>query len=148
MIGSPYETEEDVQKTISFIKELGLDQIGVCVTTPFPGTELWEYGRQKGLITTDKWDDRLWGFHDINEDNYKDKIILADMDKETFFRCYTKLHDLSLSLDRKKEIKIWLKEPYNLRLLVLHIKGRIKPHKKWLKRRLMNMLNEHKGKNA
>lgn len=141
MIGSPYETEEDVQKTIDFIKELRLDQFGLCVTTPFPGTELWEYGRQKGIITSDKWDDRLWGFHDVNEENYKDKIILADMDKDTFFKCYTKLHDLSLSLDRKKELKKWFSQPWNLKLLMTHIKGRIKPHKKCLKRRLKKLFS-------
>jgi radical SAM superfamily enzyme YgiQ (UPF0313 family) len=141
MIGSPYETEEDVQKTIDFIKELGLDQFGLCVTTPFPGTELWEYGRQKGIITSDKWDDKLWGFHDINEENYKDKIILADMDKDMFFKCYTKLHDLSLSLDRKKELKKWFSRPWDLKLLAAHIKGRIKPHKKRLKRRLKKLFS-------
>jgi len=146
MIGSPYETEADVLKTIDFIQELGLDQVGVCVTTPFPGTELWEYGKQKGLITADKWDERLWGFHDVNEENYQDKIMLADMDQETFFRCYTKLHDLSLSLDRKKEIKKWLKRPYNLRILAVYIKGIIKPHKKRLKRRLKKLFGGNKGK--
>jgi len=140
MIGSPYETEEDVEKTIEFIKDIDLDQIGICVTTPFPGTELWEYGRQKGMIASDKWDGRLWGFHDVNEENYKDKIMLADMDKDTFFKCYTKLHNLSLSLDRKKELKKILKQPWNLKLLAAHIKGRIKPHKKRLKRKLKAML--------
>ena len=140
MIGSPYETEEDVEKTIEFIKDIDLDQIGICVTTPFPGTELWEYGRQKGLISSDKWDGRLWGFHDVNEENYRDKILLADMDKDTFFKCYTKLHNLSLSLDRKKELKKILKQPWNFKLLAAHIKGRIKPHKKRLKRKLKAML--------
>jgi len=141
MIGSPYETEEDVQKTIDFIKELELDQFGLCVTTPFPGTELWEYGRQKGIIVSDKWDDKLWGFHDINEENYKDKIILADMDKDTFFKCYTKLHDLSLALDRKKELKKWFSRPWDIKLLATHIKGRIKPHKKRLKRKLKKLFS-------
>lgn len=142
MVGSPYETEEDVGKTIEFIKDIGLDQIGICVTTPFPGTELWEYGRQKGMISSDKWDDKLWGFHDVNEENYKNKIMLADMDKDTFFKCYTKLHDLSLSLDRKKELKKILKEPWNLKLLATHIKGRIKPYKKRLKRKLSKLFNK------
>jgi len=144
MIGSPYETKNDVEETIRFIKEIGLEQIGVCVTTPFPGTELWEYGKEKGLITHDKWDDKLWGFHDVNEENYKDKIILADMDKDTFFKCYTMLHDLSLSLDRKKEIKRWMKEPYNLRLLATHVKGRIKPFRKKLKRKLKSLFRKKK----
>lgn len=133
MIGSPHETAEDVQKTIDFIKEIDLDRVGVCVATAFPGTDIWEYGRKKGLIKSEKWDDKLWGFHDVNEENIDEKIILADMDKKTFFKMYRKLHNLSLRLDWKREIKEWLRQPYNLRLLLVHIKGRIKPHKKRLK---------------
>ncbi|MFC1624665.1 B12-binding domain-containing radical SAM protein [Candidatus Omnitrophota bacterium] len=144
MIGSPHERKEDVQATIDFIKEIELGQIGVCVTTPFPGTEIWEYGKKAGLIKSDEWDDRLWGFHDVNEENVKNKIILADMDKETFFKMYRKLHDLSLSLDWKREIRKWLKQPYNLRLLLTHIKGRIKPYKKRLKRKIRKLFTKNK----
>jgi len=140
MIGSPHETAEDVQKTIDFIKEIDLDQVGVCVTTPFPGTDIWEYGREKGLIKSDEWDDNLWGFHDIDEENLDDKVILADMDKETFFKMYHKLHNLSLRLDWKREIKEWLEHPYNLKLLMRHIKGRVKPYKKRLRSKIRKIL--------
>ena len=136
MIGSPYETEEDIKQTINFIKEIGLDELGLNVTTPFPGTELWEYAREKGLVKDNEWDERLWGMHHIDEGNIKEKIILADMDKETFFRLYRQTHDLLLSIVRKKELRNWLRQPYNLRLLWLHIRGRIKAFKKGIKVKL------------
>lgn len=136
MVGSPYETADDVQMTINFIKELKLEQFGLCVTTPFPKTELWEYAKSKGFIQSDEWDDRLWGFHDLNEENVKDKIILADIDKKTFYKLYMELKNLELATVRKWEIKNWLKKPWRLGLLFLHIKGRIKPHKKRLKRKI------------
>jgi len=142
MVGSPYETEKDVQATIDFIKELKLNQFGLCVTTPFPGTELWQYGKEKNLIKSDEWDDRFWGFHDINEENIDDKIILADMDKKTFLKMYRKLHNLSLSLDWKKEIKEWVRHPYNFKLLFIHIKGRIKPYKKRLKSKIKKLFKK------
>lgn len=139
MIGSPYETEEDVLQTLSFIKEIGLDEFGLNVTTPFPGTELWDYARQKGLVKDNEWDERLWGMHHLDEGNIKDKIILADMDKETFFRLYRRAHNLLLSIVRKKELRNYLRRPYDLRLLLRHIQGRIKGFKKRIKVKLKVM---------
>lgn len=140
MVGSPHETAEDVQQTIDFIKELGLYNFGLNVTTPFPGTDLWEYGKEKGLIKNDHWDDKFWGMHHVNEENIKDKIILADMDRDVFFRQFKKLHGLQLQMDRKNEIKKWLCHPYNLKLLYIHIKGIIKPFKKNIRRKLKKIL--------
>lgn len=50
MIGNPTETVEDVRMTQQFIKESGVASLGVHVTTPFPGTELWQWCKGKGLI--------------------------------------------------------------------------------------------------
>lgn len=50
MVGNPTETTEDVQKTLDFIKNSTPDGIGVHVTTPFPGTELWKWCEERKLI--------------------------------------------------------------------------------------------------
>lgn len=42
MIGLPGDTEETIQKTIDFAAELPLDEVMFSLTTPFPGTRLWE----------------------------------------------------------------------------------------------------------
>ena len=139
MVGSPYETEEDIKETMDFIKELNLDEIGLNVTTPFPGTEIWEYAKEKGLIKTDEWDDRLWGMQHIDETNIKEKIILADVDKETFFQLYQQLHNLLLKIVRRKELRNWLRHPFNIKLLLTHIKGRVKSFKKKLRARLKRL---------
>lgn len=144
MIGSPYETEEDIKQTINFIKEIGLDELGLNVTTPFPGTELWEYARGKGLVKDNEWDERLWGMHHIDEGNIREKIILADMDKEAFIRLYRQTHNLLLNIVRKKELRDWLRRPYDLRLLWQHIRGRIKAFKK----RVRVKLKTHREKRA
>ena len=41
MIGSPGESPETISKTIQFAKKLKLDFAQFSVTTPFPGTELY-----------------------------------------------------------------------------------------------------------
>lgn len=85
MIGSPGETVEDIKRTISFIKELDLDQIGINVTTPFPGTELWEEARKKGIVHDNVWDDRVWAMRDLSSENFQEKLLLTDIPKNEFF---------------------------------------------------------------
>jgi anaerobic magnesium-protoporphyrin IX monomethyl ester cyclase len=85
MIGTPGETPEDIEKTIEFIKELNLDQVGMNITTPFPGTPLWEMAKEKGLIKNNKWDDRLWAMRDVSEENLNDKLLLTEIPKDKFW---------------------------------------------------------------
>ena len=42
MLGLPGDTEETMEQTISFAEELDLDEAMFSLTTPFPGTRLWE----------------------------------------------------------------------------------------------------------
>ncbi len=52
MLGLPGDTEETMQQTIQFACELELDQAMFSLTTPFPGTRLWDElaARQPGLV--------------------------------------------------------------------------------------------------
>lgn len=55
MIGAPPETMEDIEATRNLIREiLDMDTRNFCqltVTTPLPGTQLWDYALTKGYIT-------------------------------------------------------------------------------------------------
>ncbi len=42
MLGLPGDTERTVRQTVAFATELGLDQAMFSLTTPFPGTRLWD----------------------------------------------------------------------------------------------------------
>ena len=46
MIGNPHETLEDIRETQRFISNAAIESIGVCITTPYPGTALWEWCRK------------------------------------------------------------------------------------------------------
>ena len=50
MIGSPCETKEDMKMSLKFLKQNKIDVGRVCVTTPFPDTEIWNYAKEKGLV--------------------------------------------------------------------------------------------------
>ena len=53
MIGNPTETSEDIGLTWKFIKNTKMDSISVSVTTPFPGTKLWQMCEERGYIASD-----------------------------------------------------------------------------------------------
>ena len=55
MLALPGETEETMQDTIRFAKELDLDMAKVSITIPFPGTEQFDDLERKGLIKTKDW---------------------------------------------------------------------------------------------
>ncbi len=55
MIGSPGETRKTVYDTISFARKLGGDYAQFSITTPFPGTELFETAEKMGKIKTHDW---------------------------------------------------------------------------------------------
>jgi radical SAM superfamily enzyme YgiQ (UPF0313 family) len=49
MIGLPEDTQETVHETVNFAKTLNLDFPFVSVTTPFPGTELYDWFMSSNL---------------------------------------------------------------------------------------------------
>lgn len=56
MIGNPGDTKEIVEENIKFAIELDPDLIIVNITTPFPGTEMFKWAKEKDLIITYDWD--------------------------------------------------------------------------------------------
>jgi len=55
MIGLPGETREQVLKTIDIAKRLDADIAQFCITTPYPGTELFETAKNEGTLKTVDW---------------------------------------------------------------------------------------------
>ena len=53
IIGSPGETEEDLQQTLSFVRNPNLNTVQVYQATPLPGTELWRRAIRDNIITKD-----------------------------------------------------------------------------------------------
>jgi radical SAM superfamily enzyme YgiQ (UPF0313 family) len=47
MIGNPGETDASVEASIDFARKLRLDSVGVSITTPYPGTELFDLHREE-----------------------------------------------------------------------------------------------------
>lgn len=85
MMGSPNETMEDIEKTYNFILDNPLDGMGIYITTPLPGTELWHYAKQKGIVS----ENMDWS--QINQFFYETDKILCDMSIKEFKDVFHKL---------------------------------------------------------
>jgi len=64
MIGMLDETKATIEETIAFARELDLDFYGFSMTTPLPGTELYNTVMERGLMQQDKMHSLgEWGLH-------------------------------------------------------------------------------------
>lgn len=91
MIGMLDETKATIEQTIAFARELELDFYGFSITTPLPGTELYNAARQRGLIPKNVDSFGEWDLHvnaNLTQD-CSDKDLTA-FEKEAFKEFYLK----------------------------------------------------------
>lgn len=50
MLGAPNETVDDIKATQCFIRDTKIQSVGICLTTPYPGTKLWNMLKAEGKI--------------------------------------------------------------------------------------------------
>jgi anaerobic magnesium-protoporphyrin IX monomethyl ester cyclase len=55
MLGNPGETDATLQQTLDFAIKLNPDRAIFNITTPFPGTAMFEWARDKGYLLTTDW---------------------------------------------------------------------------------------------
>lgn len=88
MVGSPYETKETLNKSIELLKEIKPEMIIACITTPMPGTYLYDFCKERNLIKAKKWSDF----------DYFDKVSIKyeDIDKMYIEKIQNKIKFMSL----------------------------------------------------
>jgi len=57
ILGSPGETIETMQKTLDFSMNLDLDIAIYNISTPYPGTQLFDWAKKNGYLKTENWND-------------------------------------------------------------------------------------------
>lgn len=89
IIGSPGETEKDIQETEAFIRKSKLSSFEVYLLVPYPGTPIWNLAEEKGLVSSDMDWGRLVQESIKNKDN---KILMADhISREKLLYYYKRL---------------------------------------------------------
>lgn len=83
MIGSPGEKEKEILETIDFAIRLDLDYAFFSITTPYPATQLYKAGLEKGIYH-DYWK----GFSKNPTTDFKPKLWTEDLFEEDVYALY------------------------------------------------------------
>lgn len=91
MIGTPGETKQDMLKTADFLKRHAMSHAHLSVTTPLPGTQLWEYAKEKGFV-----DENMdWRRLDFGNPNNPRLVYINDaLEKNEFEKMKTMIQNL------------------------------------------------------
>jgi radical SAM superfamily enzyme YgiQ (UPF0313 family) len=93
MIGYPGETVKDIEETIEFIKKTRIAKGQTSLSMPFPGTELWNIAKSKGIVSEDmNWD----RFQADFEKNPREAIVVSDLDRKTLLKKYLQYREIWL----------------------------------------------------
>ena len=108
MIGFPWERKADMTQTLALIERLPLDDFELNLTTPLPGTELFENLVKEGKIDigTENWARYHQGSPDMNFSRYPDdawKTIVMEMTRRA-----SRLHRKRMVI---KTMKLFLNDP-------------------------------------
>lgn len=89
IIGFPWETEQDILDTLQFMEEMEPDHPALSVLTPLPGTPIFDYCVEEGLISSQDADYRSH-FHQRADGFYNNNIPqdrAVELIQEGFKRC-------------------------------------------------------------
>ncbi|KKT44591.1 MAG: hypothetical protein UW35_C0047G0003 [Candidatus Collierbacteria bacterium GW2011_GWF2_44_15] len=114
IIGSPSETREEILQTFKFIKDSRLRGFGVYVLTPLPGTPIWEYARERGMV-----DETMdWSVLNVEFlENHQEAIILSEtLSREELYRLIL----MFKAEQKKRHIIDLVKHPINILRIVYH----------------------------
>ncbi len=90
MIGSnPDESRESMEETIQFAKELDPDYAQFSMTTPYPGTQLFDEVLREGRLLVERWSDY---YHQHRSAFYECKEVTADLMEEMMGKAYREFY--------------------------------------------------------
>ena len=92
MLGFPEETDEDLEQTLEFAKELDADYYSLSIFAPYYGTKIYNELAKKGKINDKAWE---YFFHQSKDMIINDSLSWDSIDKF-----------LSLNEDNGKGIRI------------------------------------------
>ncbi len=103
VIGSPHETDEDLQQTFDLFSNKNLDESYIHQLTPFPGTRIWDHAKQKGIVSDDI---NNLDFSQFILDGYKPNLVMTEkITKKRFKQWYDKFREEELRKNYNVTIK-------------------------------------------
>jgi radical SAM superfamily enzyme YgiQ (UPF0313 family) len=87
MLGNPGETEQSMRKTIEYSKKAGIQFAIYNITTPFPGTAMYEQAVRDGLLEHTRW-----GLYDLSHPLLRLPTVPADIIQAYYYRAYRQFY--------------------------------------------------------
>jgi radical SAM superfamily enzyme YgiQ (UPF0313 family) len=121
IIGSPREAADQIMDTYRFIKEYRLPDFEVYVLMPFPGTPVWDYASQRGIVGTDmKWERLRYSIEDFGAGSI---VVSETLSYEELAALYQKFVAIRVAKRRRGVILQAVKHPvravnFGVRLLI------------------------------
>lgn len=106
IIGFPWETTDDIEATMEFMRELKPDSGNLSILTPLPSTEIYDYCLEKGLIDFDA--DYLNCFHQRSSHFYSE--LIDDEESRTIVKNSFSRIDGYVNENRRTKIVNYLKQ--------------------------------------
>lgn len=115
IVGFPGETDEDIQQTYDFIKQVPIRKIQVFLPIPYPGTQLWQYAMNRGLVSENmKWEtlDLIATMADPSS-VLKDFVILSEkLSREELYQWLVKFRRIRKWKTFKFALILLAKDPF------------------------------------
>lgn len=91
MIGNPFETKQDIEQTFDFIKKHIDCNVLIYITTPLPGTPIWELAKERGLVS----EEMDWNELDLVNvrENKKVFFLPKDMTEKEFYDKFNEMRN-------------------------------------------------------
>jgi len=126
MIGLPDESQEDILQTLKFSRKIGLNYAQYSILVPYPFTEVYTEGLQKGVFKNDFWLD--FAKNPIeNKSNFKVQYWTQNVSEEFLFKTIKK--SFKRFYFRPVTVFNKLKEIKTFRELIYAIKGALEVFK-------------------
>jgi len=126
MIGIPHETRENIFETILLNKKAKIDLADVSILFPFPGTQIYEYCKDKGLLRIDLSDSHYYRSEPILDMEQISKKELSGLMKtfQLYMHSPKILYPLIARAERDdligKKLQVFLKKVFYL--YIFHVK--------------------------
>jgi radical SAM superfamily enzyme YgiQ (UPF0313 family) len=124
MWGNPTEDSDSVKETVSFIKDLEIDDISITYFTPYPGSQIWPQINSYGDF--DKTWHKMSCFHFVFKPHFVDKEYLIKTRKQVFKAFYFRTKIIFSYLTRiesLKQVKEVILSAFCLLYYIFNIRG-------------------------
>lgn len=109
MMGIPGEDVHDLADTYTFIQRSGLTAFEMYMLVPFPGTDLWEEAKRRGIVSDDMDWDRFEMFYGVDSKYavpYQDRVLVSDLDRDILLDWYAQFKALAKVYSAVRKIKM------------------------------------------